>query len=303
MAEGGVYGERLRDTFGVNAAPAFVARTLKRTQIAATEIRCDMMDTGLSKPIPVEDAFLIVVQLRDVPIHGMWLDGKQIKTAFLPARTANIYDLRSTPIANSISPFHHVTFYLPRAALNAIVEAEDISSVDAFDNNPGCGVIDDVLYNVAVALLPSFRDPSKANKLFVDHMTIAAAAHAVRRYGNHVHKVLFDEASLLSREQRARVEEILASKIDGDIGLADLAEKGGMSCLQLIRSYELTTGKSIHEWSSMLRVERAKNLLLRNDGSGLAEIARLAGYSSLDRFVAEFTHHVGTGPQHWRRTS
>jgi AraC family transcriptional regulator len=302
MAEDGAFGERLRETFGVDAAPAFIARTLKKTNIAATEIRCDKTNAGFSKPIPPEDAFLIIVQLRDVPRHDMWLNGKQIDTVFLPAGTINIYDLRSTPIANSISSFHHVTFYLPRPALDAIAEVEEISSVDAFDNDPGRGAFDEVLHNFAVGLLPSFRNPTKANRLFVDHMTIAAAAHAVKCYGNPARKGQADNCFLLSAEQKTHIEEMLADKIDGDVGLADLADQSGMSGLQLAGSYQETTGKSIHEWSSGLRVERAKALLLRKE-SELEEIARLAGYPGVDHFVAEFTRHVGIDPQRWRRPS
>jgi AraC family transcriptional regulator len=263
MAEAGAYGERLREVFGVDAAPAFVTRTLKTTHIAATEIRCDMRNNGFSKPIPAEDAFLIVVQLRDVPRHDMWLNGRQIETAFLPAGTINIYDLRSSPVANSISSFHHVTFYLPRAALNAIVEVEEIPSVDEFDNDPGRGAIDGVLHNLAVALLPSFRDPRRANKLFVDHMTVAAAAHAVKSYGNRVRKGEADKCLLLSPKQKSGIEEMLANKIDDDIGLSDLANQSGMASLELMRSYQQSTGTTIHEWSSALRVARAKNILIR----------------------------------------
>ena len=302
MGEDGAYGERLRETFGVDAAPAFVARTLKKATIAATEIRCDKTNTGFSKPIPAEDAFLIVVQLRDVPRHDMWLNGEQIDTVFLPAGTTNIYDLRTTPVANSISSFHHVTFYLPRTALNAIVEVEEISSVDEFDHDPGRGAIDDVLHNLAVALLPSFRDPTRANRLFVDHMTVAAAAHAVKSYGTRVRKAEAGKCFLLSPKQKTGVEEMLANKIDGDIGLADLTDQSGMSGLQLVRSYQETTGKSIHEWSSALRVERAKALLLRKE-TGIEEIAHMAGYTGVDHFVAEFTGQVGIDPQRWRRLS
>jgi AraC-like DNA-binding protein len=302
MAEEGAYGERLRETFGVAAAPAFVARTLKKANIAATEICCDKANTGFSKPIPAEDAFLIVVQLRDVPRHDMWLNGKQIETAFLPAGTTNIYDLRSTPVANSISSFHHVTFYLPRMALNAIVEMEEISSVDEFDIDPGRGTIDDVLHNLAIVLLPSFRDPARANRLFVDHMTVAAAAHAVTSYGNRVSKGEADKCFPLSPKQKAGVEEMLADKTDGDIGFAELAGQSNMSALQLIRSYQETAGKSIHDWSSALRVERAKDLLRRKQGR-LEEIARAAGYSGVDHFVAEFTRHAGIDPRRWRRPS
>ena len=302
MAEYGAYGERLRKTFGVDAAPAFVARALKKATMAATEIRCDKTKTGFSNPIPAEDAFLIVVQLRDVPRHDMWLNGKQIETVFLPAGTTNIYDLRTTPVANSISSFHHVSFYLPRPALDAIVEAEEILSVDEFDNDPGCGAIDDILHNLAVGLLPSFRDPTRANKLFVDHVTVAAVAHAVKNYGNRVRKGQPDKSFLLSPKQRTHVEQTLANKIDGDIGLTDLVDQSGMSGLRLASSYQRTTGKSIHEWSSALRVERAMALLRRTE-SGLEEIARAAGYPCVDHFVAEFTRHAGIDPHRWRRLS
>jgi AraC family transcriptional regulator len=221
---------------------------------------------------------------------------------YLAAGTTNIYDLRSTPVANSISSFHHVSFYLPRPALNAIVEVEEIPSIDEFDHDPGRGVFDDVLHNLALALLPSFCDPERANKLLVDHLTVAAAAHAVRSYGNGVSKGEADRCFLLPPEQKARVEEMVANKINGDIGLADLADRSGMPGLQLMRSYQETTGKSIHEWSAALRTERAKNLLLRGE-NGLEETARLAGYASVDEFVAEFTRHVGIDPQRWRRHS
>jgi AraC-like DNA-binding protein len=298
MAEDGAYGERLRETFGVDAAPAFVARTLKKAHIAATEIRCDIANTGFSKPIPVEDAFLVILQLRDVPRHDMWLNGKQIDTAYLPAGTTNIYDLRSAPVANSISSFHHVTFYLPRPALNAIVEVEEIPAIDEFAHDPGRGVFDDVLHNLAVSLLPSFRDPTRANRLFVDHVTVAASAHSVKSYGNRVRKGLADSCFTLSPAQKARVEEMLANKIDGDIGLAELAEESGMSGLQLMRSYKQATGRSVHEWASALRVKRAKDLLRK--GSGLDEVARMAGYVDVEHFVAEFTRCVGIDPRRWR---
>jgi AraC family transcriptional regulator len=299
MAEDGAYGERLRETFGVDAAPVFVARTLKKASIAATEIRCDKTNTGFSNPIPAEDAFLIVVQLRNVPRHDMWLNGKQIDTAYLPAGTINIYDLRSMPVANSISSFHHVTFYLPRPALNAIVEVEEIASVDEFDHDPGRGEVDDVLYNLAAALLPSFHDPTRANKLFVDHMTVAAAAHAVKRYGNRLRGGEADKGFLLSPKQKADVEEMLADKVNGDVGLADLAEQSNMSGLQLMRSYQKTSGNSVHEWLSALRVQRAQDLLLRT-ACGLEEIANMAGYAGVDHFVSEFTDQVGIDPQRWR---
>ena len=99
MAQG-AYGERLRETFKVRAAPVFVTRTLKKAKIAVTEIRCDIENNGLSEKIPSEDAMLMMIQVRDVPAHDLFLDGRQLRTDHLPVGTANIYDLRTVPVAN-----------------------------------------------------------------------------------------------------------------------------------------------------------------------------------------------------------
>ena len=133
-------------------------------------------------------------------------------------------------------------------------------------------------------------------------MTVAAAAHAVKSYGNRVGKGEANKCFLLSPKQKAGVKEMLANKIDGDIRLADLAGQSNMPGLQLMRSYQETTGKRIHDWSAALRVERAKDLLLRKE-NGLEEIARAAGYPGVDHFVTEFTRYVGIDPQRWRRQS
>jgi hypothetical protein len=153
MTEEGAYGETLRRTFKTETAPSFVSRRLKNAKVAVTEIRCDKEDTGLTEPIPVEDAFLVTVQLRDVAAHGLFVDGSRVRTEFLPAGTANIYDLRSSPIADSIRGFHHLSFYLPRAALLEVAELEGLPDADNFHHHPGLGVKDEVLHNLARAIL------------------------------------------------------------------------------------------------------------------------------------------------------
>ena len=72
-------------------------------------------------------------------------------------------------------------------------------------------------------------------------MTVAAAAHAVKSYGNRVGKGEANKCFLLSPKQKAGVKEMLANKIDGDIRLADLAGQSNMPGLQLMRSYQETT--------------------------------------------------------------
>lgn len=293
MDDDGAYGERLRRTFKVSRAPSLVAKTLKNARIAVTEIRCDKANTGFSEPIPVEDAFLMTVQLRDVPAHGMFLDGRQVKTEHLAPGTVCFYDLRSSPMANSISAFHHISFYVPRAAITAIAEKEEIPAIDAFYPSPGIGADDPVLYNLVRAMRPAFRSPGLANRLFVDHLTVAATAHALRQ---HACADTRPDTYMkpLSRTGRTRVQEKLAEHLSGDISLEDLSGDSGMSPLALARAFESTVGQSVHVWRSDLRIDRAKRLLAR--GYDIENAADLLGYAHVSDFVQDFTLKTGIDP-------
>src|SRR5262245_61042119 len=108
MATRGAYGQNLADCFRLDAAPAFVSRTLRQSHIAVTHILCDIANNGLSTPIPREDAFLVTLQVRACPAHDLWIDGRAMKTGPLPAGTTCIYDLRRNPMVNSISPFENL---------------------------------------------------------------------------------------------------------------------------------------------------------------------------------------------------
>jgi AraC-like DNA-binding protein len=294
MDETGAYGERLRKTFKVARAPSLVAKTLKNARIAITEIRCDKANTGLSEPIAVEDSFLMTVQLRDVPAHDMFLDGKQIKTAFLPVGTTSFYDLRSSPVANSISAFNHLSFYVPRAALTAITDKEGIPPIDAFNHNPGIGVQDPVMYNLVRAILPAFRSPGLANQLFVDHLTVAATAHAVR-YHACASRRKATRCNNLSNGEVSRAQEKLSEHLDGDLKLEELSDECGMSPLEFASAFEATVGGSVHAWKDDLRIERAKRLLVR--GYKSREVAALLGYEQVSDFVGDFIRKVGTDPR------
>ena len=56
-----------------------------------------------------------------------------------------------------------------------------------------------------------------------------------------------------------------------------------------------------HQWQTKTRVERAKQLLLKNDAS-LTAIAVETGFSDQAHFTRVFRKVVGTTPAQWRRS-
>ena len=273
----GAYGQNLADCFRLGPAPAFVSRTLRHSQIAVTQIVCDIENNGLTSPIPREDAFLVTLQLRDCPAHDLWIDGKAIKTASLAAGTTCVYDLRQSPMVNSISPFRNLHFYFPRSALEQVTESEHMSLLDSLPHNPGIGMDDSVIRSLGMSLLPAFDRPDEVTKLFVDHITTAAASYVAS---------LFSTAGALPAPgglapwQVKRAKEMLCSRLDGVISIAQLASECGLSPSAFSRAFRLTTGKLPHEWLLAERVDRAKHLL--RSQLPAAEVAARCGFTGAE---------------------
>ena len=80
MSTQGVYGHALSDRFHLeDEAPAFVAKTLKRAEIAVTHLQCRRPNRGLTAPIPIEDAYLVGFHYEDCLGHELWVDGKAVQ--------------------------------------------------------------------------------------------------------------------------------------------------------------------------------------------------------------------------------
>ena len=77
MATSDGYGQRLGERLRVENPPAIVTKTLRKAEIAVTDICCDDPLPGMSNSIQREDAFLVELELRDFPHREYWEDGRQ----------------------------------------------------------------------------------------------------------------------------------------------------------------------------------------------------------------------------------
>jgi AraC family transcriptional regulator len=295
----GAYGRKLGEAFRVGEAPAFVTRSLFNTEIAVTQIKCDLVDNELTTPVPREDAFLVKVQICDLPKRELWMDGKPMQAAPLKAGAMAIFDLRRTWVGKRLAPLHAVSFYLPRRALDSIADLEGVSRIDHFDLDPAVGVHDATIASLGSSLLASFERPEEANQLFVDHITSAAAAHVLCTYG--VGKRLSKQLSAaLAPWQEQRAKELLMASIDGDISVARLAGECGLSITGFNRAFGLSTGLTPHQWLLEHRVQKAMSLL-RGSTISVDEVASACGFVDKRHFVRVFTRTVGTNPRAWQR--
>jgi len=295
MTNRGMYGQRLGDIFSLRTAPAFTTRTVRKAEIAVTEIRCDAENNGLTKPIPREDALLVTLQLRDCLRYDLWLDDKPVKTGPLQAGVTCFYDLRRNPIANNISSFHSLHFYLPRQALNSLADMEGGRHVGDFNDNPGHAVNDQTIRGLGLSLLPAFARPDEANQLFVDHVIIAAAAYVLQAYGVGEISPQKHSRGLLPRHERL-VKELLVAHLGGNVSVSRLARLCGLPVSAFSRAFHRSAGMTPHQWLLQQRIDGAKDLLRRSRLS-LAEIASICGFASKSHLIRAFLRTEGMSPK------
>jgi len=298
MAKTRAYGSGLGNHFRLGDAPALVSRALRKTELAVTQLKRDEPDLGMTTPIPKEDAYLIALQVREVPDHELWVDERAVGVEPIPACTTTIYDLRRNPIAFVRSPFHSLHFYLPRRAINLAREEEGEKPIDELAYRPGVAMTDTVIRMLGLALMPAFELPEQASLLFVDHVTMAMCAHVAFKYGASARPRMV-RGGLAPRQERL-AKDLLRANLSGELCLADLARECGLSVSHFARSFRRSTGLPPHRWLLMERVEHAKGRLKSTDMS-LLEIALACGFADQSHFTRVFSRATGLSPAAWRR--
>jgi AraC family transcriptional regulator len=299
MATSDGYGQRLGERLRVENAPTIVTRTLRKAEIAVTEIRCDDPSPGMTSPVRPEDAYLVGLSLWDFPRRVYWEDGRQTPMCDLRAGDNCIHDLKRDPVSFLEKPYHVLFFYLPRAALNAIADDAGAPRIGDLDCRQAAGVNDVTMSHIGSTMLPALSHPDQANQLFVDHVTLAVGAHVAQAYGG-MRPVLRPVRGGLAPWQVRRATEILSANLDGDVPIQEVARECRLSVSHFSRAFRRTTGMAPHQWLLTRRIEVAKENL-RDHRLSLSEVALACGFADQSHLTRVFTRAVGLSPGAWRR--
>ena len=285
--------------YGAEEAPSIVTRSLPQGEIAVTEIRVDQPLGGLDDPYPLEDAYMIVLNLRELPDFCYWERGRQVSVATLRAGDITIHDLTRGPRSLLDKRLHSILFHIPRTALDALADDANVPRVAELRYDPGIGVTDEIIKNIGLSLLPALRAPEQVSRLFMDHLTLAFGAHVAQTYGGMQPSSRHIQGCLAPWQEK-RAKEMLASDLTGATPLQDIAHVCGLSVSHFSRTFRRSTGLSPHAWLLQRRVEAAKAMLRRRDDS-LSMIALACGFADQSHFTRVFTRRVGMSPGAWRK--
>ncbi|KSV63469.1 hypothetical protein N185_36095 [Sinorhizobium sp. GW3] len=296
MRSQGVYGRSLGDHFQLDEAPAIVTKTLKRSEIAVTHIKC--RKPSLTSSIPPEDAYLVAYQIEDCIEHELWINGKG--TGRLPffAGQTSFYDLRADPTSYIGETSNCLMYYLPKSALDQIAEehGKRFSELEMQSDKPAD---DPVIASLSTILLPAFMNPEYASQLFLDHTTLAIANHIAHRYGGLRTLTRAITGGLSPRNERL-AKEFIDANLSGEISLNELAAQCGLSSRHFARAFKQSVGFAPHHWMVNRRCDRAKELLVSSTMS-ITDIGMACGFADQSHFTRTFTRVVGMAPGAWRK--
>jgi len=294
----GAYGDTMAGRFGQQHARG--CRSVRMdcgASFAVTRLSCGEEGLGRTLPIPIERTFVVVLLLRPLVRHELWVDNRPEPVEPWRQGSLSVVDLEQSPSAYIGGALDTLHFYLPKASLDFVAESNGTRKVSEL-KIPG-GTYDPVIYELGQLILPALQQPDQANDLFLSGLMTAFNAHLSVMYGGFAVKPQQVRGGL-SPSQLRLATDIIAANLSGNISLLELAAKCELSPAHFARAFKCSTGVAPHQWLLLRRVDLAKHLLTRNELNG-AQVAVSCGFADQSHLIRVFTSIVGVTPKEWQR--
>lgn len=179
----------------------------------------------------------------------------------------------------------------------AIDEARDPREVEVI---PQFSQADPLLYQLGLGL-KRLLEIGQADRLYAETLTQTLMVHILQHYTTCVAKPQF-YGDGLSKVKLQLVRDYIQGNLDRDLGLKELANLLQLSPHYFARLFKQSVGIAPHQYVIQQRVERAKQLLQRQDMT-IAKVACEVGFANQAHLNRHFKRLVGITPGVFRRDS
>ena len=293
------YSRGIAKSWGLEDLPSIVARSLRGPEIVVCDLQVNKPNGLLSDPLPREDAYMLCLLRRALPGNSYWEEGRELGRFSLERGHTAISDLRKDPSGLIEQPIHTMLFKLPRATINGLADEINVQRIDELRFKPGVGMFDETMMHLGLSLSSALDTPHRVNRLFMDHVTLAIAAHVARTYGGMQITPRLVIGGLAAWQEK-RAKEMLAGNLSGATPLNEIAAACGLSVSHFSRAFRNSTGLAPHAWLLQARVESAKAMLRRREIS-MSDIATACGFADRSHFARVFARMIGISPGAWRK--
>ena len=157
---------------------------------------------------------------------------------------------------------------------------------------------DPLILQIALILLEEAKTNSPAGRLYADSLIQTMTLHLLKNYTN-ASAVQENTHGGLSGYKLRRVTEFIVENLEEDLSLAAIAAIADLSQFHFARAFRISTGKTPQQFLMRQRIERAKELLAKND-LPIIEISLQTGFKNQSHFTTLFRKYTQYTPKLWR---
>ena len=291
-ARGGIIARHFR----LPGFQSITTSSLKAGSLAVTRLTSETGDVEITNRIPVEKAWIISHQLKDLRHHEIWKHGNmKVATGFRSGTTSAVH-LEEEPQAHLPHDYDCLSFHAPDLVLRELAELEEMP---VFEGLMGRSAeVDPVIVALSRSFLPLLGAPENVPHLLADHLMIAFCAHLIGTYGSTPRKP--PRAGELSFLQERTAKEMLFGNPQHPGSLAEVAAACGLPPATFTRAFRRSVGMSPYRWLHSRRLDMARSLLA-NTRLPLIEIAYECGFSDQSHFTRVFQNVFSVPPGAYRR--
>lgn len=142
--------------------------------------------------------------------------------------------------------------------------------------------------------------PGFASEILVEATAASLLVELARHF--RMARVASEPGSKLSTGQFKVIEDLIKSSMGALPTLRQMATECGLSHRHLTRTFKNTTGRTLSEYITEVRVDQAKQLLAKRDAL-IKTVAYECGFQSQSAFAAAFRKATGFSPRQYRRVA
>lgn len=158
---------------------------------------------------------------------------------------------------------------------------------------------DPLIQHLGLALLAESENETAGGRLYADSLIQTLTLHILKNYSSAAVTMRETANGGLSGYRLRRVTEFINENLDEDLSLAEIAAVADLSQFHFARAFRKTTGLTPQQYLMRQRIERAKELLAKDD-LPLVEISLRAGFKNQSHFTALFRKFTKLTPKTWR---
>jgi AraC family transcriptional regulator len=156
---------------------------------------------------------------------------------------------------------------------------------------------DPLIQHLGLTLLAEADSATPSGRLFTDSLIQTLTLHLLTNYGTSTAKTSVSGG--LSGYNLRRVKEFIDANLDADLSLAEISAVADLSQFHFARAFRRSTGLTPQQFLMQQRIERAKELLARND-LPIVEISLRTGFKNQSHFTSLFRKFTHLTPKTWR---